>query len=45
MENITSLNKQLDLNKNDYEEIIEELIERDEMLCTAEGCGAQINGW
>lgn len=44
MLHINSLNKELQFDVENLESLTEELGERDEFLCTANACGADITG-
>lgn len=44
MKDIKALNKELETDSKELEKVIEELAEREEFACTAEGCGGQACG-
>lgn len=44
MLHISSVNKELQLDVENLESLTEELAERDEFLCTANACGADVTG-
>lgn len=44
MKEIKELNKELEVDNNNVEEMIEELAERQEFACTGDACGANACG-
>jgi len=44
MGDIKALNQELEVNSKEIESIIEELVERQEFLCTGNACGGNVEG-
>ncbi|MEK4046631.1 hypothetical protein NSU18_23685 [Paenibacillus sp. FSL H8-0048] len=44
MNRIESLNRQIEMSSEEFEDMIAELVEREECACTLDGCGAKACG-